>query len=206
MTIKYAMLETIKKSPTDAAGSTATDGNTGTSRPARNNNLGVSAGGGIASANQLNTMKNLSLIPIENWLFIGLLLFLFWIPIPFGSNRPWSWSLLELWAFLLFGLWLSSGLAQRHWPRLRSYLPLVLPLIAVFCLLQLWLGTQLLFDTSQDPTQTIINLIKGFAYCCVLILILALTNTRKRLQILLCAIVIIGSRGGIRYFNATLGS
>ncbi|HEX6015742.1 MAG TPA: hypothetical protein VFY87_28850 [Geminicoccaceae bacterium] len=38
----------------------------------------------------------------------GLLL---WAPVPLGSNRPWSWSLLAVWAALLLAAWAASTLA-----------------------------------------------------------------------------------------------
>jgi O-antigen ligase len=38
----------------------------------------------------------------------GLLL---WAPVPLGSNRPWSWSLLAVWAALLLAAWAAATLA-----------------------------------------------------------------------------------------------
>lgn len=39
-------------------------------------------------------------------LFGGLIVLLLWLPIPLGSNRPWSWALMEIWIYLLGALWL----------------------------------------------------------------------------------------------------
>ena len=39
------------------------------------------------------------------WLFLGLLALIAWLPIPLGSNRPWSWALMEVVAFGLLALW-----------------------------------------------------------------------------------------------------
>ena len=59
------------------------------------------------------------------WIFIFYLGLLFWLPIPLGSNRPWSWAVLELWVLLLAGAWLVGFLrgkysygqvATRAWP------------------------------------------------------------------------------------------
>ena len=45
--------------------------------------------------------------PKENrWLFVCYLGLLLWAPIPLGSNRPWSWAVLELWVFALAIWWL----------------------------------------------------------------------------------------------------
>lgn len=147
---------------------------------------------------------------LEQRLFSSLLLFLFWIPIPLGSNRPWAWAILELWSFGLFTLWVVSGLAQQHLHRLRPYRFL----IGCFLLLQVWVFLQLLplpasiiqaiqlgdadlyaflgefHSISLDSSQTLISLFKGLAYCCILILTLALTSSQKRIkQLLLCMIV-----------------
>jgi O-antigen ligase len=54
----------------------------------------------------LSTLRNLSL---EQFLFVGTLLFLAWIPLPFGSNRLWSESLLNVWAALLLGFCVASA-------------------------------------------------------------------------------------------------
>ncbi|MEG3637825.1 O-antigen ligase family protein [Magnetococcus sp. PR-3] len=42
----------------------------------------------------------------NRWLFVAFLGLLFWAPIPLGSNRPWSLSLLESSIFLLLFLWI----------------------------------------------------------------------------------------------------
>ncbi len=44
-------------------------------------------------------------------LFVCYLALLVWVPIPLGSNRPWSWAILELWVFAL-ALWWLAGFAR----------------------------------------------------------------------------------------------
>jgi O-antigen ligase len=44
-------------------------------------------------------------------LFACYLALLVWVPIPLGSNRPWSWAILELWVFAL-ALWWLAGFAR----------------------------------------------------------------------------------------------
>ena len=39
-------------------------------------------------------------------LFVAFLLLLLWLPIPLGSNRPWSWALMEVWVYLMAAVWL----------------------------------------------------------------------------------------------------
>lgn len=45
---------------------------------------------------------------LEQLVFIGVLLLLLWLPLPFGSARPWSASLFSLLVFALLGLWCLS--------------------------------------------------------------------------------------------------
>ena len=40
------------------------------------------------------------------WIFAAYLTLLVWPPIPLGSNRPWSWALMEVWILLLALAWL----------------------------------------------------------------------------------------------------
>ena len=28
-----------------------------------------------------------------------------WLPLPLGSNRPWAWSIMEIWVYLLTAAW-----------------------------------------------------------------------------------------------------
>ena len=39
-------------------------------------------------------------------LFVAFLVLLVWLPIPLGSNRPWSWALMEVWVYLMAAVWL----------------------------------------------------------------------------------------------------
>ena len=47
--------------------------------------------------------------------FVALLALIAWLPVPLGSNRPWSWSLMEAVAFVLVGVWLL-GITRRSDP------------------------------------------------------------------------------------------
>ena len=41
-------------------------------------------------------------------LFNGFLALLIWAPLPFGSNRPWAASIIEVWVFALSAIWLRQ--------------------------------------------------------------------------------------------------
>ena len=44
----------------------------------------------------------------DNKLFIALLCVLVWLPLPFGSNRPWAEAIFELAMFVIVWVWLIS--------------------------------------------------------------------------------------------------
>lgn len=71
----------------------------------------------------------------DDRLFWSFLIFLVWIPLPLGSNRPWAVAILEIWAFLIATFWLikyHKGLVTPSYLLLRSA-PILAPLL-------LWLG------------------------------------------------------------------
>ena len=59
---------------------------------------------------------------------------LIWAPIPLGSNRPWSWSLLASWAALTLLVW-AVGHLLLPGPRPRAVWPVV---VAALTTLPLW--------------------------------------------------------------------
>ena len=46
-------------------------------------------------------------------LFAAFLILLVWLPIPLGSNRPWSWALMEVWVYLMAAVWLIKYARSR---------------------------------------------------------------------------------------------
>lgn len=50
------------------------------------------------------------------WIFLAYLGLLAWAPIPLGSNRPWSWAVLEAWVILLAIAWLAGYARGRFVP------------------------------------------------------------------------------------------
>ncbi|MFQ5661406.1 MAG: O-antigen ligase family protein [Gammaproteobacteria bacterium] len=41
----------------------------------------------------------------DSFLFCSFLVLLFWLPLPFGSNRPWAGAIMAVWVFFLCGAW-----------------------------------------------------------------------------------------------------
>ena len=150
---------------------------------------------------------------LHSYSFYVLLGLLVWLPIPLGSNRPWAWGLMEL---VIFSLSLACAYIRRDqaWMGLRPYrLPLslwlgflvfatlqVVPLPASFVSFlspvsydnQLNYGVEQ-FHLSLDVGQSQINLLKGFSYFCLLIVVLVLVNTEKRLRLLLLTVLASGA-------------
>ena len=148
------------------------------------------------------------------WLLAGLLV---WIPIPLGSNRPWAWTILELWTFALFGAWVVAW-AFRVVPTPRALsraLPaivllgawVVLQAVAIVPMPQGWvaalspeaarvhaLGGALVpgahsMTLSTDASASQASLLRTIAYVLVFVLTLALVNTRARVLTLARALV-----------------
>jgi len=153
----------------------------------------------------------------EAVLFWALLALLVWAPIPLGSNRPWAWMVLELWAYALLAVWLilwalgrtePSTVVARAWP--------------AWCVLGLWLALQVLhvvpmpaglvaflspeaahvwsftedigahrgsMTLSIDPHASRVSLLKSVAYAAVFFLVIALASRRSRVLLLARVIV-----------------
>ena len=43
-----------------------------------------------------------------SWIYSLYLALIVWVPVPLGSNRPWSWAVLEVWVLLLTLAWLAG--------------------------------------------------------------------------------------------------
>jgi len=159
---------------------------------------------------------------LEKVLFYGLLALLFWLPIPLGSHRPWAWGLMEVWIFALTAGWLLLSFGEARRGAIRPFAPLkpYWPLLAIFGGFQVWILAQLVplpigvLETvapataaaylkadpslaaatlSLDPNQTHVALIKGLSYWCLLLLILALVNSARRLRFLAMGVVLAGT-------------
>ena len=62
------------------------------------------------------------------WIFFLYLTLLIWAPIPLGSNRPWSWAVLDVWVLLLALAWLAGFIRGKYvyGPVLRDTWPMLL--------------------------------------------------------------------------------
>jgi putative inorganic carbon (HCO3(-)) transporter len=144
----------------------------------------------------------------ERVLFTAFTVLLLWLPIPIGSNRPWSWMLMEIVAFALVGGWLVvfalgrvalPEALRRSWPAwiaIGAWVALqalqVIPLPAAWvgflspasarlhALATAAGGDSGWITLSIDPQASRVSLIKTLAYVAIFFLALVLANKRSR--------------------------
>src|SRR3982074_1242725 len=78
--------------------------------------------------------------PADRFLFHAFLALLLWMPLPFGSNVAWAWSLKEAWVFLIAGGWLGQyyrGKVSPNRPFVRAW-----PVTACLLATLLWIVVQ----------------------------------------------------------------
>lgn len=152
--------------------------------------------------------------------FVGLLVLLAWAPIPLGSNRPWSWALLEAGVFTLVAVWcisfvrspapLPPGLRAARWPLIFltawiAYLFAQLAPVPLAWLEALNPATATAYRSLEaveiplvaaftvDRAATAEAAIKLAAYVGAFFLVVSLCDSVARLRWLQSAILIIGT-------------
>lgn len=148
------------------------------------------------------------------WLFVALLL---WMPVPLGSDRPWSWSLLEVSVFALLAAWLAAwvcdavripdvvraawpaGVVLLAWialqglsfvPMPRGWVQILSPEASRVQALTDVLGSpRELMTLSIDPHASAVSFLKTLAYSGVFLLALLLVNRRARILMLVRMLV-----------------
>jgi len=128
---------------------------------------------------------------LERLTAAAVLLLLVWMPLPLGSNRPWSIALLILLVGVLALIWGVALLRSRPIPN-RS-LKTALVMFALLVVTQLWVALQWLLGMTADVGRTFQSLMLGITYSLLFLMVINLFNTRKRLTVLLAVIVISGT-------------
>lgn len=149
---------------------------------------------------------------MDRFIFAFFCLILAWSPLPLGSNRTWSVSLLEMMIATLFCLWLFS---IRDHDQISPALRKNKTIIALFLLIPLWTVLQLIplppnflhfispntsyyyqdsawHAISLDRESTLYSLQRSFAYALFFVLTLAILNTPQRLETIAQLVVISG--------------
>ena len=158
-----------------------------------------------------------SFLTVSSVLFGLLIALLAWIPIPLGSNRPWAWTVLEIWTYLLLAAWaiawalravqvpqplrlaLPAGLLLGAWVGLQAMQVLPLPQAWVAFLSPEAARAHSLAESigvasgtmtlSTDPSASRASLLRTVAYAGIFVLTLALANSRSRVLLLVRALV-----------------
>ncbi len=162
----------------------------------------------------------------ESFCFAILLGLIVWLPIPLGSNRPWAWSIFQVIMALQTILLVYEYRRGLPWERLKSLLPLLLPLV----LFQIYTAFQLIplpisliellspkaasfyqtvgegyYPLSLDPGQTQVMLWLGICYCLLCLNVGILVTSRHRLYSVMIAIVVSGTLQGFYASMLALG-
>lgn len=153
------------------------------------------------------------------WIYVSYLILLVWVPIPLGSNRAWSWAVLELWVLLMALALLVVAVRRQHvvFPIVRQARPMLLCLAIwlVYVWLQLmpWplailerispeaarlhaaaaLESPIIFaPLTLDRFSTLESALKSTAYCVFFMVSLILLCTRDRIRIASYAVITSG--------------
>jgi O-antigen ligase len=149
---------------------------------------------------------------LEGVLFVAFLALLAWVPIPAGSNRPWSWAVLEVCIYAILAAWLAMWAFERvriptaarsAWPvlallagwvvyQLAYVIPLPAGVVAVvspeaFRMHSLTrdIGMpQGAMTLSVDPHESWVSFFKTLAYAGAFVLALLLVDRRSRVLLL----------------------
>ena len=127
----------------------------------------------------------------ERVLVVLTLALLVWLPLPLGSNRPWSSALMVLAIALITVAWALCVLRQGCRRRFRVLRAAWVPL-GLLSLAQVWVAVQWLAGISVDVGETFGYLILGCAYSLLFLLVLDLFRTRRRLTLLLTVLTLSG--------------
>ena len=154
--------------------------------------------------------------PATEYIFIGFLALLAWLPLPLGSNRPWAMALMEIWACALMMIWLwhyfrealSPGVVfLKARPALvLLFLWLAYSLIQFLPLPYSWVSSISLMSAkmhalagdagwitlSVDPHDSLSSWLESLAYVLIFCLSLLLVNTGERLKKLAYVIIYSG--------------
>ena len=155
----------------------------------------------------------------SRWIYVLYLILLVWVPIPLGSNRPWSWAVLEVWALLLAMAWLAGYMRGSHvcGPVFQNSRPVQLCALTwlAYVWLQLlplpvdmlaWISPEAarwhraaaepaalsLAPLTLDRHATLDSACKTTAYVAFFMLSLVLLNSRDRIRIASYALILSG--------------
>ena len=143
---------------------------------------------------------------LQKGCYLAFLIFIFYLPLPLGGNRPWIWSLNEIMLSIIVIACLFSFSAQQ-WQAAMYRARWVLWPVVLFTLYSFlqWLGYRIPnfnMMASVDPAQTWIQLLKSISYIWLIILAALFIQTSKQLMILVSVMIFSGVLQG--FYGALL--
>lgn len=159
---------------------------------------------------------NARALQFENRLFHALLILLVWLPLPWGSNRPWAGAIFEMTIALLAGLWLYGfqrnlvtagrafhGARPALWLLALWVVYVALQLLPMPALMRQMLSPESLamyrlagengwMPISLFPYGTFLFWLRSVAYVLLFSMILLLVNSKHRLVMLGYALLLSG--------------
>lgn len=126
------------------------------------------------------------------------LLILVVLPLPVGSNRTWAVGMFALLIGTVSVLW-AVGQWRGVLKPSRALKP-ALPMVVLLLLSQVWVAVQWFAGLTMDSGATMQALILGVGYTLLFVMVVSLFYTRKRVTLLLGALVVSGT------FQAFYGS
>ncbi|KAA0875760.1 O-antigen ligase family protein [Nitrincola tapanii] len=132
----------------------------------------------------------------ERLVVVGLLALILWLPIPLGSNRPWSMALFMILISALALAWGAFTLLnseRTRFTRRSSGRWILISMLSCLLLTQLWGLVQLYLNPTLHLGRSVHQLFLGLSYTLLFVLTVQVFNTRKRLTLLLSVILISGT-------------
>jgi len=153
----------------------------------------------------------------DSLLFYLFLALVIWLPLPLGSNRPWAWSIMEIWVMFIACGWCYLYITNDV--RVPITFGKCRSILILFLLLLFFISSQLIplpsswmtvispnthdylsllgkssdsLSVSLDPYATKVGLLKSITYFAIFCLTILLINTRTRLRILAYVLVLSG--------------
>lgn len=130
------------------------------------------------------------MLSFHKTLFFAFLLFVFWLPIPLGSNRPWAWSLNEIYVALLLLGCLFLIPASQWWLAIQRAKVILIPL-ALFTLWS-WVQSWPSLGLSSDQTLVSISAVKSLHYLQICLVAALLVDRPHKLKVLATTMIASG--------------
>jgi O-antigen ligase len=136
------------------------------------------------------------LVLLDRVIFYGLIVLIVLTAIPYGTVVPWSRAIFECAVFFLTLLWIIQGFVAGSWGVVNTRLIIPMAALVVLAILQSfvwsqadWAGTSVGNSLSADPFESWIFVLRTTALILAAVLLIRFTSSRKRLGILVHAII-----------------